>query len=183
MIQFLYLAFGGGVAYTILNYIHSSDSFTNKPEIFVIMTGIAFIIFTVWIGMIINEIQQTIKAQLLNFYSLEALKNEKISYKEQMEAYKDEMKPELLDNYKKFEETLMSHIKDSKIIATLLEKSGYSELLKRYDSSISGYLSRMHECDRAVDIAIKSMMVRQNDHIYSFSAFLPKKALYKGNKT
>jgi len=180
MINFAYWLFGGGIGYTILNYVHSATA--SKPEVFSIMTGIAFVIFTVWFGVIINEIQQAIKAQLLNFYSLETLKKEKISYEEQMEAYKREMKPELLEKYKKFEETLMSHIKDSKIIAMLLEKSGYSDLLKRYDSAISVYLSKMYGCDRQTDQAIRDMKIQQSDPIYGYSTFLPKRALYMEDK-
>lgn len=176
MINFLYYGIGGVVASVILTFGYSNTQ--DKPEIFFVMLAIAFIIFAIWTGVLLNSISEIIKAQLEDFYSIDTLKKEKASYTSQLLEYKTEMKNELLENYKKFEETIMSHIKDSKLIATILEKNGYSEVLKRYDSSISDFLTKIHNCDRKTDKAIANMQVRQNDPIYNYSNFIPKSIRY-----
>jgi hypothetical protein len=180
MIYIIYYFIGTGTIVTLLNFVRTHS--TDNPDIFYIMMGIATVALLVWGGVLIDMIKENLERHLNDFNSIENLKSKKQSYQSQMDAYKDEMKEELLEKYKKFEEMLMKSITDSKIIATILEKSGYASVLGDYNIKISGYLESIHMCDREIQDKIKDMKVRQNNPIYGFSKFIPRSILYTGDK-
>jgi len=176
MINFAYLTVGFIVGGFILNL--AADA--SNPEVFYIMSGFGFVVFAIWIGCIIAEIQTVIKDQLKDFHSLESFKSQKLSYQSEMDAYNKEMKNELLQRYREFEQELMVSIKDSKLIATILEQSGYAKLLSQYDTQIQRYLNNIHSCDRIIQGKIADMRVRQDNTFYGYSKFLPKNTIYVG---
>lgn len=174
MINFIYLAAG----FIVGGFILFLSSNATNPEVFYIMSGLGFVVFAIWIGCIIAELQTVIKSQLEDFHSLESLKSQKASYQSEMDAYNKEMKNELLQRYREFEQELMVSIKDSKLIATMLEKSGYATVLSEYNSQIKKYLNSIHQCDRSIQDKIASMRVRQNNTFYGYSKLLPKNTIY-----
>lgn len=176
MINLIYLAGGGTVAYFLLNWISTLDI---KPGIFPVMCVILFVVFAIWMACILADIKDFLRQQLSDFHSIKEFEREKTSYEMEMKSYQKEMKDELLTEYKNFEEKIMAEIKDSKIIATILEKNGYASVLKSYDNTIQNYLRTIHNTDRSIQTSIRQMKVRQGDSIYNYSLFIPKSIRYE----
>lgn len=174
MINFIYI-----IAALVADLFLLSFTSGLKEEVYVVSLAISLIVFLIWGGCILNCIKDIINFQLKDYHDIERLKQKKESFQAEMEAYKKEMKAELLQKYKEFEKALMKDIKDSKIIATILEQSGYASVLKNYDKTISKYLNSIHECDRSLENKAKDMRVRQSDPIYTYSKFIPKEIRYR----
>jgi len=99
-----------------------------------------------------------------------------------MEAYKAEMHTELTEKYRDFEKTLMEHVKDSKLLAAVLEQSGYASLLRAYDNKIRDYLQNISSCDRQIAGNVANMLVRQDNFITGYGMMIPTRLLYKDEK-
>ena len=174
MIQFIYLTIGFVVAGFIVNFSSNSPN----PDVLYVVVGIGFIVFAIWTGFIIADIKETIRCHLIDFHSLDTIKKEKTSYQAEMDAYVKEMKEDLVNKYREFEETIMDSIKDSKIIATILKDSGYAKVLTDYNSKIKSFLNNIHSCDRNLNEKIRDMKVRQDDTFYGYGKIIPKNAIY-----
>ena len=141
-------------------------------------TGVIYVIaFAIWGGVLIDTVLSTIKKQIENFFSLDKIKLKKDSYEKELEEYKEEMKEVLIERYKEFEEAMMQKVTDSKLLATLLQQSGYSGIIKTYNSKIERSLEKINLCDRERLNIIQAMEERQND-IYGYGLFIPKKYHY-----
>lgn len=178
IIHFIIIALIGAVL--LILGIQSISQNVNADAIAPII-GISLIygiIFLIWSAIIAKDITETINDQITDFHSLEAANTDKKSYQEEMEAYKKEMKVELLTHYREFETTLMENIKDSKIIATILEKSGYANILKIYNSQIKSFLYDINNCERRQARLIVCMITRQSDRIGGYGRFIPLKYYY-----
>lgn len=177
MIQLVYLLIGFvvGVFGLMVSWAWVPDK-----SMFLGLVVVEFVVFAIWIIVIISDIRYEIKSQLDDFHSLDSIKKEKESYEAEMDHYNKEMKAELLTEYREFEESIMSSIKDSKIIATILEKSGYSSVLTSYNNRIKEYLTLIHNSDRKIQNTIKEMKIRQEDSIYSYGMIIPENLKYRG---
>lgn len=157
--------------------------FASIPKNEIIASVLVFSVYTamvlIWGGMLLSDIVNAINDQIRDYYTLDELDMDKESYQNELDQYTKEMKAELLTHYRDFEETMMGHVKDSKIIATIIEKSGYSTILKTYNERIKYYISCINDCDRKKSALITQMYTRQADRISGFGRFLPLSHYYK----
>lgn len=130
-------------------------------------------IFILWGVVTISNIAEIRKEHWTNYHSIKKLLADKESYKREMVEYIKEMRPELLDKYKEFEECLMQSIRDSKIIATMLEKSSYAEVLKSYDHKIANFLESINNTDRNIQEIVLEMKVQKEDKLFGYALFIP----------
>lgn len=124
----------------------------------------------VLLGCIINEVKEVIE----KYNKIRSLRKQKTSFETEMEIYKGEMQTELLDKYREFETALSTNIKDSKLLAAILQESGYHKILSDYNSTIKNYLSSIHQKDRKIE-ENKSEIKTVLDNFLGVRAFLPKK--------
>lgn len=148
---------------------------SNNYKVFNIMFYSSFLVFLIWIITIIVDIQNNINNQINDINSLKNNKKLKILLIREKINYTRQMKNILIDQYKKFEEELMNSLKDSKLIATILKESNYSEILLSYNSSIKDYLSRIRKCDKDILNAIQKIENRIYPSISNYYIFMPKK--------
>ena len=147
-------------------------------DVAIVVSVILLAIVSIWGGVLLNIIKEHIKDQLNDLHSLDRLKAEKGSYEAELEAYKTEMQKELLERYREFETTLMTHVKDSKLVAALLQQSGYAEVLNAYNKAIKDMLSHINACDRKAAQSIANMKTRQDDFLAGYGRFIPRRLLY-----
>jgi hypothetical protein len=176
MIKIISFIFGMIILGVLANISADAWALTAKPDgansIPYILYGI---IFTVWFGCLISDAVDYVRVQYKDYYSIDEYKMNKESYNTEMEQYKSATQSELLENFRTFEENLMSRVSDSKIIATVLQKSGYSKTLEIYESRVTRFLDSIHACDRRTAVAKKDMLVRQSDYMSGFAFLIPSK--------
>lgn len=180
MYEITFYAFMLAIGGSLLNVIRSFEYTTEGAKLAaaILYCVIAFI----WGSVLLYNVVFTIREQIEDFYALGKIEKEKESYKNEMQSYKVEMREHLLDKYKDFEEQMMQKVVDSKIIATLLEKSGYSSVLQTYDRRMTQYLDQINNSDRRIATTIKDMKVRQSNSISGFAFLIPKKFRYEDPK-
>lgn len=197
MINFIIIAVALTTDLLILASIHAHFTICNV----VIASITSLIIFVIWIGVEVCAIGCSVKDQLTDFNKLrhqdkmkdavvENFKEDKITHETALERYKEESKVALVDNYKKFEETLMKNIQDSKLLAAVLQKSGYSKVLGEYHTNIVKLTDKITNCDVAINTAVAScdkdklayvrnLLSRQGRGIFGYHFFFPKNLIYK----
>lgn len=163
ILGFVFLGF---IANIVVGYIPD-----HKANIVVYLLYAAVIL--IWLGCVCSDILEVIRCQYKDFYSLEEYRRNKESYNTEMNQYVLATKDELLDNFRNFEEGLMSKVSDSKIIATVLKENGYAKSLGMYESRIKSFLDNIHSCDRRSELTKKDMLVRQADYISGYAFLLP----------
>jgi len=161
----------------------------------------SLLIFIIWASIVIDCIRGAVEKQVEDFEALthidelkdalvEEYRTDKIANEEALEKYKNEAKTALVDNYKNFEENLMDKIHDSKLVAMVLRKSGYADVLNEYHKRIVSLTNKIRECDTGINYAIKDakkdktdcikrMLVRQGQGIFGYYYFFPKHSIYK----
>ena len=165
---------------------------------FLFLVSIAIAAF--WIGCVCIKIKELMEDQIKDLQALESAENKKeyniAELEKDMEAtakalndYKEEMKPVLVDKYEAFEKTLMENVRDSKLIATMLRKSGYSDLLNRYDTRIDSFIDTVKKKTEAMADqeraclhtkldAHNSLVARRSQGIFGYHYFFPKHLRY-----
>lgn len=133
----------------------------------------------IWGNVIIGKIRKIIKEQLLDFHSIKESNANKTIHQAQLELFQTEFKVVMLDKYKEFEETIMGHIKDSKLIATIFKESGYAKILDIYKHAIEVRLDKIARCDLSIVYDIKQMKTRQDNRFWGYGAFIPARLIYK----
>jgi hypothetical protein len=170
MIKILAFVFGviflGFLVYVLFGHIPKADA---KAFLCLVYAAILF----VWLGCLITDMVSGVNEQYKDFYSIEEYDKRKESYNTEMDKYVMATKDELLENFRNFEEGLMTKISDSKLIATVLKENGYAEALQTYESRIKSYLNSIHECDRHRERTRRNMLVRQTDYISGWAFLLP----------
>lgn len=126
-----------------------------------------------WLACVVTDGLSVIKNQYKDFYSLDDYDRQKESYQTEMEQYMAETKSELLNNFRNFEERLMKKVSDSKLIATVLQESGYAKALSIYESRIKSFLHDINQCDRWKEKSKRDMLVRQSDYISGYAFIIP----------
>jgi hypothetical protein len=163
--------------------------------------AVSLIVFGSWGNYIICLITTDVKDQINDIESLRQLERARDAVIEEftkdkeaidtaLAKYKGEVEDTLLETYKQFEESIMEKIKDSKLLAMVMKKSGYSDLLARYHSNIIDLTSRLRKCDQGINHARctcednkisleKKMLIRQGKSIFGFHYFFPKHLIYR----
>jgi len=164
-------------------------------------TVLSFVVLGCWANYIICSIASDVKDQTKDMESLKQFerardslikeaKNDKEAYEKALAKYKEEVENTLLETYKQFEENMMEKIKDSKLLAMAMKKSGYSDLLARYHANIVDLTDSIKKCDERVNTANnkceemkidceKAMLVRQGKGAFGHHYFFPKHLVYK----
>lgn len=176
MLQVIYFFIGLVIAVIMESVLLSASSIHIEGK--VVFTIILFAIFVIWGAILINLIKDFIDAQLQNLHSIQQYKARKESYEAELIAYKAEMQQELLERYREFEKTLMENVKDSKIIAAVLQQSGYSEVLTSYNKMIKNLLEYINGCDRSIADSMADMRVRQDSVLSGYASFIPKRLFF-----
>ncbi len=170
-----------------------------------VVAGIMILsILTVWAGTIINSISMEVKFQAEDFQQYKTQEaqrdalvmkynEDKKVHKTALTKYKDEVQITLVDSYKQFEENLMDKVKDSKLIAMIIKKSGYADVLDKYHQHIINLTDTIKFCDNSINEANKEckvvklysskrMLIRQGKGIFGLHYFYPKYLIFKDNK-
>lgn len=167
-------------------------------------TGVGLVltvVLIIWACVIVCSITGEIKDQAEDFHKYknqeakrDALIKEhtkdKKANEEALTRYKGETKEALLDSYRQFEENLMEKVRDSKLIAMIIEKSGYADVLDRYHSHIIRLTGNIKECDNSINFAnkdcevsrlnyAKKMLVRQSNGIFGLHYFFPRHLIFR----
>jgi hypothetical protein len=162
---------------------------------------IGTIIFAIWSCIIGFTAAEEIKSQAedLRDYEnqeaklaarIEECEKDKEAYEANLTKYKDEVQNTLLETYKQFEESIMEKIKDSKLIAMAMKKSGYADLLAGYHSNIIELTNKIKGCDTSINCArkdcevnklnyAKKMLVRQSQGVFGIHYIYPKHLIFK----
>lgn len=135
----------------------------------IILTGI----LVAWGGGLLCSIKTEVHKHIGAFNEIKQQDLRKASYMTEMKDYKEEMKTELLEKYRQFEQTLMESVKDSNLLAAMLKESGYDSVLKSYDSHIKSYLMNANSCDRKAQDLRTELLTRQAD-FFTWGCFVPK---------
>jgi hypothetical protein len=170
MIKILSFIFGviflGFLVYVLFGHIPKSDA---KAFLCLVYAAILF----VWLGCLITDMVSEVNKQYKDFYSIEEYERQKESYNIEMDQYVLATKDELLQNFRDFEEGLMTKVSDSKLIATVLKENGYAKSLGTYETRIKSYLHDIHTCDRQRERTRRDMLVRQTDYISGYAFLIP----------
>jgi len=142
---------------------------------------VSLLIFVVWGSILISLIKDEVRNQRKDYFSIDEYKADRASYKAQLDEYKTEMRAELVEKYREFEEALMTKVQDSKLLATVLKDVGYHQMLSTYDNTVRGLLNHMHKCDRSISSAVRSMLARQDDSMWGFKIFIPNNLIIDEN--
>jgi len=178
-------------------YVLAAIGYSNFVLIFGATSVVALVI---WACILINLICEEVEDQtndLCTYEKLESIRDaeveesrkDKKSYEEALVKYKDEVQKSLVDSYREFEETLMDKVKDSKLIAMMVEKSGYASVLEKHHSHVISLSEKISKCDTNISGTIKNcevkkaecikrMLSRQNKGIYGYHYFFPKNLLF-----
>jgi len=173
----------------------------DMPNVAITASVAGIIVFTIWSSIIGFATAEEIKSQaedLHNYKREEIIRNARIEEctknKEACEAnlakYKEEVQNTLLETYKQFEESIMEKIKDSKLIAMVMKKSGYADLLARYHTNIIELTTKIKNCDTDINCArkdyevhkldyAKKMLVRQSQGVFGLHYIFPKHLIFK----
>jgi hypothetical protein len=168
---------------------------------FISTSIVSLVGFVIWIVVITCAIWDSVKKQVENFEVLaqidelrdaliEELKADKTANEEALDKYKGEAKTALVDNYKNFEENLMDKVHDSKLVAMVLRKSGYADVLNEYHKHIVTLTNKIRECDIDINQAVKNakkdkachikeILIRQGQGIFGYHYFFPKRLIYR----
>jgi len=177
MMYIIYLIIALIVDATILTKLSSFMS----GDAVIAVTTVSMLVFAVWGSILISFIRDAVKDQRRDYFSIDEYKADRESYKAQLDEYKTEMRAELVEKYREFEETLMTKVTDSKLLATVLKDVGYHQMLSTYDNTVKNLLNNMHKCDRNISSNIRSMLARQDDSIWGFKTFIPKNLIIDKN--
>ncbi len=158
MLQLILLGIGASGMATVLKLIYNFGG-VDYPG-FLCMSVVFLLVLLIWTGTILACINETIQNQTRDLHSLKQLKADKASYKAQKDEYIADVGPELLEKYKEFEKALMVSVKDSKIVATIFQQSGYAELLREYNKTVTESIRYANDCDRKYEGKIVDMFVR-----------------------
>jgi len=147
---------------TGISVIYAVPAFSNiKPDGMIVLIICIGIITVGWGCAVLFTILETIKNQISDFTKIDKLIDDKESYQTELNTYMEEMKDEIIFKFKDFEERLMKNISDSKIITTIIEKSGYGKLIESYDVNIRTYIRQINVCDRERTKLISNMKARE----------------------
>lgn len=162
---------------------------------------LGIIIFAVWGGALTFMVTEEVgkQAEDLRHYQnqeakrdskVEELSKDKEAHEKALTKYKGEVETTLLETYKQFEESIMEKIKDSKLLAMVMKKSGYSDLLARYHSNIIELTDKIKGCDVNINAArnecevkklayARKMLVRQGKGMFGFHCLFPRYLIFK----
>lgn len=135
------------------------------------------IVLGIWAAAVAESYIDTVKDQAKDFYSLAKYEANKKSYQASLASYKEEMQTTLVDKYREFEQVLAQSVTDSKLIAAVLKKSSYGDVLQRYESRVEDLICRINGCERDKADAINKMLTRQAD-FSGWALLLPKNLRY-----
>jgi len=178
MIRIIHFSIALIITITILVIFFASSCFpllspSSKLILPIVYGCVASFMFFAWGGDIMGDIRKAIEDQLNNFHNVENAKKNKEHFKKALEDYKTEFEDKLLTDYKKFEETIMSNIKDSKLIAAALQENSFSKVLQSYHSTVNGMMVNISKCDTDIESYIKKMKIREDQKIFGYGSFLP----------
>jgi len=181
--------------------VHVSNSIDRMDAgLFPLFYIVSVVVILGWVAIFVNKVKEQAEDQIKDLQKLELAGKYKDSACADMERdmesiatalnnYKDELKPILVDKYETFEKALMESVRNSKIIATILEKSGYAEILNKYDKNVAGYINEIKtralkasqyekEClDQMLD-AHRDLIKRKSYGIFGYHWFFPKRIRY-----
>lgn len=139
--------------------------------------GVWTFVMGIWASVLIEDLLSYIKAQAEAFYSLAMYDTNKKSYQAALDSYKGEMQTALVEKYREFETALAKSVTDSKLVAAVLKKSSYGEVLQRYENRIEGLIEKINSCDRDKADAIQKMLSRQAN-FGKWALFIPSNLRY-----
>jgi hypothetical protein len=173
---------------------------TGNHEAFIGLFIFSVAVILGWIATFVTKIKEEMEKQVSDLqtidtaerrkqYNVAELQKDLEATNEAMESYKNEMKTVLVDKYEAFEKTLMENVRDSKIIATMLRKSGYSDLLNTYDKRISKFIDiikdksgkiseQERKCLHNKLSAHCDLVARREQGIFGYHWFFPKHLRY-----
>jgi len=143
-----------------------------------LLGGVSVVIFASWGGSLIGIIKDQIKDQLNDMHSIRLFKKEKEHHENALAKYKEEFQEKLSEDYMKFEKALMDSVKDSKLIATVLQESKYANVLDRYHTTVKNTIIEIRKCDTAIENCIKNMLRRQENTLFGYGRFIPQNMRY-----
>lgn len=173
MLYIIYYCIGLVVAASILFGVSGAEQVS--PDVFWVGSIVFTIVFVIWGCVMITNIKDYIAVHIDNFYLLDTFAAKKKSYEAEMEAYKADMQEELLNKYREFESALMESVKDSKLLATVLQQSGYASILDSYNDKIKAYLHEINKCDREYADTMRKLLAKRDNNISGYGTFIPKK--------
>lgn len=147
---------------------------TDHNAIFVIW----LLTLVVWGGILVGCAREALKEHLKNLAKLKEYDTDAYIGREKLKLYKEEMKRYLLETYPAYEEKLIRGITDSKLLATIIEKEGYSKVVQSYDNNIKNLMNDIATSQKSKSRAIAEIEAFQND-TWGWALFIPKRFRYE----
>jgi hypothetical protein len=110
------------------------------------------------------EINNFINMFNYHYEDISCIKREeedKKSFALELQDYKDSLEVLLTVDYKEYEKDLMASVKDSKLIAAVLQKGSYADVLQSHAKNIKSLQSSIYYCDRNIARYKSSIRVRK----------------------
>jgi len=168
---------------------------------FVIIFTVSLIILAIWTGVFFCKLKELIEKQARDLQDLKSaeryrdnrlakIEKQKTAARTAMAKYKEELQSILVDKYEEFEKVMMKSVQDSKLIATILKKSGYADLLHNYRVDVRGYIDNIKKLEaEAADVerswkdtkvqCHNKLINRQSQGIFGYHRFFPRNLIYK----
>ena len=152
----------------VIDIVVAADVHSTKFEI-----G-SFVVGTVILLLIVGIINSVIRNHIDGINEIDELKKNKETYKSELEALRKGADNELLAKCKEFEESIMGYIKDSNILATVMEDSAYCSIVKQYNNDMLHMVAQEHATDRSINNIHKKLLAGQERNLFTFGWFIPK---------